>query len=243
MRRFQQTSLFLPLLLVLLVACNSQTNNYITEKVLYVASYTTSCVIDGQSRQCLVVADQPQGPYYTFFNTIEGFNYQPGFDYEILVRETLTVSGNTQQTYRYELIRIVAQTPVGGGTATPTPTPTATPPAPGGDFTTYVVRPGDTLNEIAFAFGIPRSQIICINDIRNINQIEVGQPLFIPLQGNYCEYPLYIVQQGDTLGEIAVRFGLSVFELASFNGIANVNSVEAGDVLYIPPPGTVDPRQ
>ena len=102
------------------------------------------------------------------------------------------------------------------------------------------VRPGDTLNEIAVAFNVPRSQIICANNIRNINQIEVGQQLIIPLSGNSCATPIYIVQPGDTLSSIAARFGLSVYELAVYNGIADVNDIEAGDVLYIPAPGTID---
>jgi LysM repeat protein len=248
MQRIYKTLILLLLTSFFAVACNSGSTNYITEKILYVAPYTTNCVIDGQSRQCLVVADQPSGPFYTFFNTIEGFTYVPGYNYEIKVKETLTVSSNGQQTYRYELLSIISQTPVDGTVPTPTPipppgpTPTATPPVPG-NSTVYVVRPGDTLNEIAVAFNIPRSWIICANRINNINALEVGQQLVIPLTTNPCTDPLYIVRQGDTLGEIATRFGVPVFELAVYNGIADVNNIEVGDVLYIPTPGSVDPRE
>ncbi|MCO5189114.1 MAG: LysM peptidoglycan-binding domain-containing protein [Anaerolineae bacterium] len=237
----RRTAVFLILIAITLSACGG-TNNYITEYTLYVAPYTTPCVIDGQSRQCLVVADLPEGPYYTFFNTINGFSYQPGYQYELRVKETVTVSSNGQQTITYDLVQIINQTPVTQPTPSPTPLPTATPPTPG-DYTVYTVRPGDTLNEIAVAFNVPRSQIICANNIRNINQIEVGQQLIIPLSGNSCATPIYIVQPGDTLSSIAARFGLSVYELAVYNGIADVNDIEAGDVLYIPAPGTIDSRQ
>jgi LysM repeat protein len=246
MRRIYKTLIFLLLTSVLAVACTGSSTNYITEKILYVAPYTTNCVIDGQSRQCLVVADQPQGPFYTFFNTIEGFSYVPGYNYEIKVKETLTVASNGQQTYRYELISIISQTPTTGVPPTPTPvpqpTPTATPPVPGSS-TVYTVRPGDTLNEIAVAFNVPRSWIICANRIGNINELEVGQQLVIPLTTNPCTTPIYIVRQGDTLGTIAARFGISVYELAVYNGIADPNNIDVGDVLYVPVPGSTDPRE
>lgn len=44
----------------------------------------------------------------------------------------------------------------------------------------------------------------------------------------------YTVQQNDTLFEIAVRFGTTVEILAALNDIADINSLNAGDVLQIP---------
>ena len=44
----------------------------------------------------------------------------------------------------------------------------------------------------------------------------------------------YTVQQNDTLFEIAVRYGTTVEILAALNGIADINSLNAGDVLQIP---------
>lgn len=45
---------------------------------------------------------------------------------------------------------------------------------------------------------------------------------------------IYVVQRGDTLGEIATRFGVSVADLASINNIDNINIIEVGDELIIP---------
>lgn len=44
----------------------------------------------------------------------------------------------------------------------------------------------------------------------------------------------YTVQPGDTLGEIAGRFGVSVEELAAANAIANADHIAVGQVLVIP---------
>jgi nucleoid-associated protein YgaU len=44
----------------------------------------------------------------------------------------------------------------------------------------------------------------------------------------------YVVQEGDTLGEIAERFGVTVAALAEANGLTDVDHIEAGQVLIIP---------
>jgi murein DD-endopeptidase MepM/ murein hydrolase activator NlpD len=46
--------------------------------------------------------------------------------------------------------------------------------------------------------------------------------------------PVYIVQSGDTLWSIAVRFNLSVEELASANGVTDPQTLNPGDELVIP---------
>jgi murein DD-endopeptidase MepM/ murein hydrolase activator NlpD len=46
--------------------------------------------------------------------------------------------------------------------------------------------------------------------------------------------PVYVVQPGDTLWDISVRFGISIAELEKVNGITNPNLVSAGDRLVIP---------
>ncbi len=46
--------------------------------------------------------------------------------------------------------------------------------------------------------------------------------------------PIYIVQEGDTLWNIARRFGVTVNELASYNQIADPGKISPGDELVIP---------
>ena len=58
----------------------------------------------------------------------------------------------------------------------------------------------------------------------------VAQP--VTAQGNGT----YVVQPGDTLFSIAARFNVSVSELATINGIYDVNRVFVGQVLVLPTP-------
>lgn len=46
--------------------------------------------------------------------------------------------------------------------------------------------------------------------------------------------PTYTVQPGDTLGQIATRFGISVEVLAAANAIDDINRISVGQVLLIP---------
>lgn len=54
------------------------------------------------------------------------------------------------------------------------------------------------------------------------------------LSGTATPSQTYTVQQNDTLFEIATRFGTTVEVLAALNGITDVDSLNAGDVLQIP---------
>lgn len=51
---------------------------------------------------------------------------------------------------------------------------------------------------------------------------------------NSQESPIYIVQEGDTLSSIALRFGLTSDDLQSANGIADPNDLDIGQRLAIP---------
>jgi len=46
--------------------------------------------------------------------------------------------------------------------------------------------------------------------------------------------PIYLVQEGDTLWDIALRFGIPWQDLASANGITDISLLKAGDELIIP---------
>ncbi len=53
-------------------------------------------------------------------------------------------------------------------------------------------------------------------------------------QNDEPEAPVYVVQEGDSLFEIAVRFGISLDRLIEANQIANPNQLLIGDRLVIP---------
>ncbi|NWF68759.1 MAG: LysM peptidoglycan-binding domain-containing protein [Chloroflexi bacterium] len=137
-------------------------------------------------------------------------------------------------------------------TVTPTNTPvvtvvaTATPALPGGQVgsTIYVVQPGDTLNAIAARYNTTTAALAQLNGIVNPNRIQVGQRLIVP--GTNVVAPTatpappvarpvtYVVQSGDTLFRISLRFGVSMQRLMEANGILNANRIFVGQVLVIP---------
>lgn len=51
---------------------------------------------------------------------------------------------------------------------------------------------------------------------------------------------LYSWLEGDCVKKVADKFQISVEELCEFNGITNVDSIDTGDLLFIPSKGVVD---
>jgi len=121
-------------------------------------------------------------------------------------------------------------------TAVPTVAPTATT-APAGP-TTYIVQPGDNLFRIALRHGTTVEAIAAANGIANPQLIYVGQELVIPSGSTGVPSTgatTYIVQPGDNLFRIALRYNMSYRLLAEYNGISNPSSIYVGQVLQIPP--------
>ncbi len=52
---------------------------------------------------------------------------------------------------------------------------------------------------------------------------------------NYGNYIVYTVAAGDVLGGIALRFGVTVNQIAQWNNIKNVNLIHAGEKYTIYP--------
>ncbi len=121
------------------------------------------------------------------------------------------------------------------------PTVTPTPPTvqPGG---THVVQPGENLYRIALRYGTTVEVLARLNGIVNPNLIRVGQVLQIPATGGPIQTPVtpppgprtHMVQRGENLFRIALRYGVTVEALVARNGIRNANLIYAGQVLVIP---------
>ena len=73
-----------------------------------------------------------------------------------------------------DAVRQASRTPGGGGGSRPTG------PAHAGEFYEYTVQSGQTLSEIASAFGCTVAEIIRENGIKDAAKIRVGQVLYIP---------------------------------------------------------------
>ena len=97
---------------------------------------------------------------------------------------------------------------------------------------TYKVKRGDTLSEIAQKFGVTVEDIIEENNLRPPYTIYVGQKLKIPVGRK--EYKYYRVRRGDTLSEIAQKFGVSVKDIIRANNLKRPYIIRVGQVLRIP---------
>ena len=95
----------------------------------------------------------------------------------------------------------------------------------------YTVQSGDTLSSIAEIFGTSVEAIAQANSIQNPDLIFAGQTLCVPDGPNV---QVYVVQDGDTLGEIAQRFGTTVDALVEANNIEDPDLIFSGQRLRIP---------
>jgi LysM repeat protein len=98
----------------------------------------------------------------------------------------------------------------------------------------YTVRWGDTLWKIAVRFGTTVYKLAQLNGLSNPNRIIAGQTLCVKPGGGTPWGFLYTIKWGDTLYSIAMRYGWSVWYLASVNHIANPDKIIAGQVILIP---------
>jgi N-acetylmuramoyl-L-alanine amidase len=109
-----------------------------------------------------------------------------------------------------------------------------------------VVKPGDTLSEIALRYGMTVAQLRELNGIPDPNRIFAGQRL--RLTGKppaVAKAPsadragvVHVVASGETLTAIAHRYGSTIAAIATANGIRNPSNLRVGQRLTIPGAGT-----
>jgi LysM repeat protein len=109
-----------------------------------------------------------------------------------------------------------------------------------------VVKPGETLSEIADRNGISLKRLMQANGITNPDVVTAGQTLVIPGSGSGGSSTrsygstggssgsgTITVQDGDTLSEIADRAGISVNRLMRLNGLSDANKLSIGQKLVV----------
>lgn len=111
--------------------------------------------------------------------------------------------------------------------------------ASSGATRTYRVQPGDTLWEIAQAFGVPREDIARLNDLGDGHLLPAGLTLQIPAaivssgSGSSGASRTYVVASGDTLSSIAEAYGVTVASIRDASGLSS-DLIRVGQVLSIP---------
>jgi len=79
--------------------------------MLIVADHLENCVGVGP-QSCMLVKEKPKDEWTYFYDQIEGFKYEEGFTYELLVNEIPVPNPAADaSSLRYELKNIVSKTP------------------------------------------------------------------------------------------------------------------------------------
>ena len=103
--------------------------------------------------------------------------------------------------------------------------------------TTYKVRRGDNLWNLAKKHGTTVSKLARINGISKYTKLKAGQVLSIPVsmssKGVLSGSNYYVVRRGDTLSAIAKNFGVSMSALIVWNNISNPHRISPGDKLRV----------
>lgn len=96
----------------------------------------------------------------------------------------------------------------------------------------YTVKSGDNLSSLASDYDSELKQLLLINVIENPNSIRIGQKLFIP--NPETEIILHTISPGEALSKISTNYDSDLDEIIKINKIENINSINAGDLLYVP---------
>ncbi|MAE70969.1 MAG: lytic transglycosylase [Gemmatimonadetes bacterium] len=120
--------------------------------------------------------------------------------------------------------------------------PVYTPPTP--KFVTHRVRRGQNLSTIASIYGVGVNAIARANGIRNVNRIYPGRRIKIPVAAGYspsfasqgvsADPVVHVVRRGDTLWDIAKRYGTSVNTIKRENRLSS-SRITPGTKLRIVP--------
>ena len=98
-----------------------------------------------------------------------------------------------------------------------------------------VVKRGETLSEIADRYGTSVNRLMEMNGLRDANDLWAGSRIKVP--GNVYSgggSGNYTVKAGETLSEIADRYGTSVDRLVQLNGLRDANDLWAGSRIQVP---------
>ena len=95
----------------------------------------------------------------------------------------------------------------------------------------HVVKRGESLSKIAARYGVTVQQLKGWNRIRNASHIEVGQRLVVG--DPEPEIVIHTVRTGETLSQIAEKYGVATADLQRDNRIRNSSFIMAGQRLEV----------
>lgn len=158
------------------------------------------------------------------------------------VRPTSTVASGTTTA----VVPTATSTPTGDGAGGGSVTVTGNPPG------THIVQTGETLFRIAALYNTTVETLATMNNITNPNVIPAGTILKVPVvnatavptssaatatlapTGGTGGVLTHVVQAGENIFRIGLRYNVTVTRLAAANNLRNPNLIFVGQVLVIP---------
>ncbi len=123
----------------------------------------------------------------------------------------------------------------------------------------YTVKSGETISEIADRYGISSERLLALNGIRDPKGLQVGSRITVPTAGTAkpskpasaggSSSPAsrgpanYTVKSGETISEIADRYGISSERLLALNGIRDPKGLQVGSRITVPTAGPAKPAK
>ena len=104
----------------------------------------------------------------------------------------------------------------------------------------HVVKPGETLEDIATSFRAHNDALAAYNDVTPAKPIEVGDELVIPLNASSASsgQQRYTVRRGDSCVAVADRYGVTVEQLQDWD---NTGRLQPGRSIYVAEPVKLAP--
>ena len=94
-------------------------------------------------------------------------------------------------------------------------------------------KPGDNSSKLALLAGISREEFLEYNDLRIFDPIVTGEVYYTDHKKRKAKIPFHTVQRGETLWEVAQRYGLKMNSLMAKNRMPRPEKLKPGRVLWM----------
>ena len=131
--------------------------------------------------------------------------------------------------------------------------PVKSEPAAQAEGTDYKVKAGDNLSKIAKRYGVSLNELLELNGLTRNSILRIGQTIKIPAGAKPAAETSsassgtsalsgvattgYVVQKGDSLSKLAIKFNTSVKKIMELNGLKSTN-IRVGQKLKLPEAGS-----
>lgn len=103
-------------------------------------------------------------------------------------------------------------------------------------YEVYMVKIGDSMESIATSHDIDVDELRKINGLFSPNEVVVGSLLVVPVMGKR-NYQYYTVKKGDSIYEIAKKYGIDYNLLLQLNGLDKDDYIYPNQSLMLPAEG------